>query len=237
MTPEESMREMYDDAYFDRDLHRHHWFTNNAAKRERRMREVFRMLEPRAGDRILEIGCGAGEHALALAHAAGTVIGNDAAHAGSGRARDRGGRELTANAHFAVADAAALPLASASMDKVAAIDFVEHVDDVALSRILREVRRVLVDDGIVAVYTPCLTHYVERLKAREFMLRQIPGHIAVRAPAHCASLLAAAGFAVRACRFLPSDYPLFGVIDRLLAPLPGIGDFFRFRICMVAAKA
>jgi cyclopropane fatty-acyl-phospholipid synthase-like methyltransferase len=227
----------YDVAYFDANLHRHHWFTNNAAKRARRRREVFRMLAPAGTDRILEIGCGAGEHALPLARVAAHVIGIDAAHAGVVRARDRAACERIGNAHFAVADAASLPVASSSIDKVAAIDFVEHVDDAALARILHEVRRVLVDDGILAIYTPCLTHYVERLKEREWLLRQIPGHIAVRTPAHYDRLLAASGFAVRACRFLPSDYPLFGVIDRLLSPLPGIGDFFRFRICMVAAKA
>ena len=75
------------------------------------------------------------------------------------------------------------------------------------------------------------------ISASEFLLRQIPGHIAVRDPSHYRKLLAADGFAVRSCRFLPSDYPLFGAIDRLLAPLPGIGDFFRFRICLVAGKS
>ena len=36
--------------------------------------------------------------------------------------------------------------------------------------------------------------------------------------------------------YSPSDYPIFGLLDRLLAPLPSIGEFFRFRICMVARR-
>jgi cyclopropane fatty-acyl-phospholipid synthase-like methyltransferase len=228
---------LYDGRYFDRELHRHHWFTNNAAKRERRWREVLRMLAPRAGDRILEIGCAAGEHALRLAGAAREVVGIDSAPAAIERAQARALREHVANASFRVADAADLrDFADASFDKVAAIDFVEHVDDATLARVLREAARVLARGGLLAIYTPCATHYVERLKARNLILRQIPGHIAVRAAPAYRALLAEAGLAVVALWHSPSDYPLFGAADRLLAPLPGIGAWFRFRICLVARK-
>jgi cyclopropane fatty-acyl-phospholipid synthase-like methyltransferase len=227
----------YDADYFDTELHHDHWFTNNAAKRMRRWHEVVRMLEPAPRDRILEIGCATGEHALRLAREVREVVGIDLAPAAIERARLRAVQDGVHNARFEICDAANLaPWGDAAFDKVAAIDFVEHVDDDALAAILREVRRVLVPGGRLAIYTPCATHYVERLKARNLVLRQIAGHIAVRAPEPYLKLIAAAGLEVEAIWFLPSDYPGFGAVDRALARLPVVGRWFRFRICAVATK-
>ena len=228
----------YDGRYFDEDLHRDHWFKNNAAKRARRWREVLRMLDPKPTDRILEIGCATGEHALRLARAAGEVVGLDASADAVERARARASRDGHANASFVVADAANLAAwPDRSFDKVAAIDFVEHVDDAALATILGEVYRVLAPGGRLAIYTPCATHYVERLKARNLILRQIPLHIAVRGPDTYRSLVSHAGFTIEALWYSPSDYPLFGLLDRLLAPLPVVGGLFRFRICLFATTS
>ncbi len=228
---------LYTARYFDEELHRNHWFKNNAAKRARRWRDVLRMLDPKPPDRILEIGCATGEHALRLARLAGTVVGVDASTDAIDRAITRASHEQLANASFFVGDAGNLAAWSdRSFDKVAAIDFVEHVDDAALAVILAEAYRVLVPGGRLAIYTPCATHYVERLKARNLILRQLPVHIAVRGPEAYRSKLSQGGFATDDLWYSPSDYPLFGVFDRLLAPLPGVGAWFRFRICLVATK-
>jgi cyclopropane fatty-acyl-phospholipid synthase-like methyltransferase len=218
-------------------LHREHWFTNNAAKHARRWQAVLRMLEPGSDDRLLEIGCAAGMHTLKLAPLVREAIGIDRAFAGVAIAQATTHRQHIANAAFAVCDAAQLAFAEGAFDKVAAIDFVEHVDDDALVALLREARRVLAANGRIAIYTPCATHYVERLKARGLVLEQIEGHIAVRRPEAYVALLARAGLAVHAQWFLPSDYPAFGLVDRMLMKLPGVGRWFRFRICVVAMKA
>ena len=226
----------YDEGYFSRELHREHWFTNNAAKDSRRWQAVLRMLEPLCNDRLLEIGCAAGMHTLKLAPRVRQTIGIDLAFAGVAIAQATARRRHIANAAFAVCDAGRLAFADGAFDKVAAIDFVEHVDDDALVGLLREARRVLAANGRIAIYTPCATHYVERLKARGLVLRQIEGHIAVRPPEAYVALLARAGLVVNAQWFLPSDYPAFGLVDRMLMKLPGVGRWFRFRICVVATK-
>lgn len=225
----------YDARYFDAELHRDHWFRNNAAKRARRWQAVLDMLEPAPDDRVLEIGCAAGEHTLRLAPRVRSIVGVDLAPAAIERATENATASGVANATFLLADAADLRhFAAASFDKIAAIDFVEHVDDATLERILAEVRRVMSPGGRFAIYTPCASHYVERMKARNLVLRQIPGHVAVRGPEAYRILLTRAGFDVTSLDFLPSDYPLAGWIDRALLRVPGIGTAFRFRICIVA---
>ncbi|MEO8536651.1 MAG: class I SAM-dependent methyltransferase [Betaproteobacteria bacterium] len=227
----------YDADYFARELHRDHWFRNNAAKRSRRWQQVLRMLEPNAGDRLLEIGCAAGLHTLKLAAQVREAIGIDRALAGIRVAQHAARKQGIDNAAFAVCDASRLSFADATFDKVAAIDFVEHVDDPTLVAVLVEVARVLAPGGRLAIYTPCATHYVEWMKARDIVLKQIEGHVAVRAPAAYDALLRRAGLAVQAQWTLPSDYPLFSTVDRVLMALPGIGRWFRFRICIVAERA
>ena len=50
---------IYDARYFDDELHRSHWFTNNTRKRDLRWRAVMQMLQPAITDRVLEVGCAA----------------------------------------------------------------------------------------------------------------------------------------------------------------------------------
>lgn len=195
------------------------------------------MLQPTPSDQVLEIGCATGEHTVRLAPLAKKVIGIDYAPAAIARARERPARESFGNLDFQVADATDLSRWNdQSFDKVAAIDFVEHVDDEQLEMVLKEAARVLVPGGCLAIYTPCASHYVERMKARNFILKQIPVHIAVRGPAVYQCALERNGFHIDALWYSPSDYPVFGLLDRLFAPLPAIGEFFRFRICIVARR-
>lgn len=226
---------LYDARYFDEQLHREHWFHNNAAKRELRWREIVRMLAPDRDCRVLELGCAAGAHAVRLAPLVREIVGVDFAPAAIERARQHAERAGAANATFLCGDARRLDgLADRSFDRVAAIDFVEHIDDATLLAVLAEARRVLRPGGTLSIFTPCATHYVERMKARNLILRQIPGHIAVRREAQYRSLLARAAFAIRLLYFSPSTYPLAGSLDRLLWRLPLVGPWFRFRLCIVA---
>jgi ubiquinone/menaquinone biosynthesis C-methylase UbiE len=100
---------------------------------------------PDTADRVLEIGCATGEHTVRLARLAKEVVGIDYAPAAIARARERVSREPVGNVGFEVADATDLSQwKDQSFDKVAAIDFVEHVDDEQLEIILSEAARVLV---------------------------------------------------------------------------------------------
>ncbi|GAB1331002.1 class I SAM-dependent methyltransferase [Streptomyces sennicomposti] len=106
----------------------------------------------REGDRVLDAGCGTGR-ALpplrAAVGASGVVVGVDLTPAMLDAAvragRDRDGRLL-------LADVAALPLRSRSLDAVFAAGLVAHLPDPA--RNLRELRRVVRRGGTLALFHP-----------------------------------------------------------------------------------
>jgi SAM-dependent methyltransferase len=226
----------YDAEYYARRLHARHWFRNNARKFQARWDNALRLLAPRAGDTVLELGCAAGEHTLRLAPMVARAIGldfsPDAVRLAREAAQARGSRAEFIEGD--VRDLSAFP--DASVDKVLALDLVEHVGDEVLSAMLRECHRVLRPGGRLVAYTPSASHYVERLKARNLVLRQLPGHVAVRDGAAYGALLSGQGWSSVRIEYLPSSYPLFGWADRALMRVPVVGAWFRFRILLLAVK-
>ncbi|MDB5050323.1 MAG: 2-polyprenyl-3-methyl-5-hydroxy-6-metoxy,4-benzoquinol methylase [Fibrobacteres bacterium] len=100
-----------------------------------------------APGRILDIGCGAGFLANALAAEGHTVSGVD---------MSRGSLKVAASraptpAMYRVADAYRLPYRDASFDAVTALDFLEHVT--APERVIAEAARVLRPGGLFFFHT------------------------------------------------------------------------------------
>lgn len=106
----------------------------------------------RAGDRVLDAGCGTGRALPPLRAAVGdtgTVVGADLTpamlEAAVRAGRDRAGRLL-------LADVARLPLRDASFDAVFAAGLVAHLPDPAGN--LRELARVVRSGGVLALFHP-----------------------------------------------------------------------------------
>lgn len=229
-------RDLYDAAYYE-GLHPRHWFKNPPRKYAERDRDVLRVVAPREEDVVVELGSARGDVSFLLAAHAREVIGVDAAEEAIAMAeaeRERRGLPNVRWLRADVADLSALPDGSA--DAVAAIDLVEHVDDATLAAMLAGCRRVLKVGGRLGVYTPDRAHYVERMKAHDFVLRQFPQHIAVRWARDYRRFLAAAGFRVDLDTWSVSPFPGVRWVERLLSPLPLVGPTFRYRILLRAVR-
>ena len=96
--------------------------------------------ELRGFELILDVGTGEGQVARALTEAGSRVIGIDPFPAQTDEAERRGG-----GPRYALAGAAAIPLADASVDAVVACLVFEHIDDV--DEAIAEVARVLRPGG------------------------------------------------------------------------------------------
>jgi ubiquinone/menaquinone biosynthesis C-methylase UbiE len=225
---------LYEPEYFE-GLHKSHWFTNPPRKYEERNRDALRVIAARASDRVLELGSARGDVTFFLAHHVRDVVGLDASDDALRMAERARLTRGIGNVSFAKGDVADLSLfPDASFDAVAAIDLVEHVDDPTLAAMLAESRRVLRPGGRLGLYTPDRAHYVERLKAHDFVLKQFPQHIAVRRAEAYRRFLSQAGFALDLDTWSVSPFPAVRLVERALAPLPLVGETFRYRILMRA---
>jgi SAM-dependent methyltransferase len=119
----------------------------------------FARLELRPGDRVLDMGCGAGRHAFEMYRRGADVIAFDQdVDELSGVAelfaamREAGEVPLGADADIKQGDALALPFADGEFDRVVASEVLEHIP--ADTDAIAELVRVLRPGGTIAVTVP-----------------------------------------------------------------------------------
>jgi ubiquinone/menaquinone biosynthesis C-methylase UbiE len=112
------------------------------------VRRRFALANVASGERVLDLGCGAGDLAADLARGGARVIAVDVAQAALDRARRRH-PELDLRL---IAIDGPLPFADGEFGAVWSSEVIEHVADTA--RWLSEVRRVLAPRGRVLLTTP-----------------------------------------------------------------------------------
>jgi SAM-dependent methyltransferase len=201
-------------------------------------------LSPQAGERVLDVGCGAGTAELILsALQPGGVhfVGVDLAQA---RLRDarRAMREQGVAAELAAADALRLPFAEASFDAAFAVAVLQHVPKpreamAALRRVLRPGGRlVLAEPDNAARYwfsDPASGHEVFARASEFYSLVEESAaddadpSIGPRVP----RLLRAAGFEVAAVNLVPVS------LTRAGAPVPRVWDERRAAIAAAVEAA
>ena len=152
------MRAHYEDFWADAPADPEPW--------EWERRRALLLGEARPGERVLDLGCGAGRFVAALREAGAEPVGVELAEAALERARANApGADLRL-----VADDGSLPLEHASVDLVWCSEVLEHVPDTA--HLLLEVRRVLRPGGRLLVTVP---HH-GRLQAALIALTRFESH-------------------------------------------------------------
>ncbi len=129
-------------------------------------RRGWLLAEAQPGERVLDLGCGAGRFLRALREARAVPVGVEIAEAALERARRVApGAEL----HRVEPDGD-LPLADGSVALVWCSEVIEHVADTA--HLLTEVRRVLAPRGRLLITTP----YHGRVQAAGLALARFDAH-------------------------------------------------------------
>ncbi len=109
-----------------------------------RLAALLACLGPLRGRRVLDLGCGKGRFADALARAGAEVIGLDRSGAMLAGA-------VTSSYARVLCSGRRLPLAPAALDAAIAVEVFEHLHRAAIDEVLGELRRVLRPGGIVAI--------------------------------------------------------------------------------------
>ena len=227
--------ELYPDEYYD-GLHRVTPFAATARKWRERDRDILKLAQPTKDHTVLDLGSARGDVCFLLAPRVREAVGVDASPKALEIAEAERERRGLANVRFLQSDVASLDgVPDASIDVAGAFDLLEHVDDATVRQMLRALARVLKPGGILAAYTPNREHYVERLKAHDFILKQFPEHIAVRRPREIRRLLETEGWRLLEMSYSPAPFPVVHWIEKLLWRVPGLGRLFRYRILLRAA--
>ncbi|MDB5215053.1 MAG: gamma-tocopherol methyltransferase [Myxococcaceae bacterium] len=150
---------------------------------------------------VLDIGCGAGFLANALAAHGFDVTGLDASSASLEVAARH---DVTRSVHYDVGDAYELPYPNGSFEVVCAMDFLEHV--VSPERVIAEASRVLAPNGLFFFHTfnRTLLSWIVVIKGVEWFVRNTPEdlhvHALFRTPAEIRGMCAESGLSLREVR-------------------------------------
>jgi len=223
---EEQLDQWYDEDYFDQ-----------YPKHERRIRQIVDHTKFEATDSVCEFGCGLGHILLAIAdrihHGTGIDVSEYACSTATAAAEKSGIRNLD----FRSLDIIELRHEneySNQFHKVLMMDISEHLYDDTLRAFFDSAKSVLKPRGQLILHTPNAEYILERMKARNFILKQFESHIAVRSVAQHIPILEAAGFSQIDVQFLPHHNRILNLLDRVLMHVPIVKRFFRARILLSA---
>jgi len=119
-----------------------------------------------------------------------------------------------------------------AFDVAFTMDFSEHVYDDEWIEILKAIRSSLKSGGVLYLHTPNADFFLEKMKAKNILVKQFPEHIAVRSPTENCDLLMKAGFKIRTIELI-EHYNILRFLH-LFSFIPFIGKWFKARIFIEA---
>lgn len=144
----------------------------------------------RAGDRLLDVGCGEGRHCFGALERGARVVGLDldlpSLRKGHGPLRARA-KEVGGSGVMLRGDAFRLPFADASFDRAICSEVMEHVHDYGAAA--RELARVVRPGGTAAVTVPTATSEHLYLRLGDDYFESPGGHIRIFDPKDLAAAL------------------------------------------------
>jgi 2-polyprenyl-3-methyl-5-hydroxy-6-metoxy-1,4-benzoquinol methylase len=221
--------DFYDEKYYHSVLANEKFLSHKL-----RVRLIDQLLKPQTGDRIIDLGCGAGMVAKHMATRGAIVHGVDLADSAVAIAR-KANERYPMNT-FEQGDASSLPhLPDASFNKGCSIDVTEHCGYDVMLDIFREAFRLIQPGGLYYVYTPNPFHWIERAR-KLHLLKQVPAHTGLRPARVVIEALEKTGFQVVAHAKPPSMIPVLNIFEKLWSLQPIFRQLGIYRIALLARK-
>lgn len=155
--PKPVSQSLYTEEYFLTACEGYEDFINSDGENlSRRLKAAFELAAVEPGMKVLDVACGRGEIVRHCARLGADAFGFDYAHAAIKLSRDLLAREQAETPGvmaLAQAEAKGFPFPDKAFDRVLMFDIVEHLHPWELEASLREVRRVMKDDGRLIIHT------------------------------------------------------------------------------------
>jgi len=145
----------YNEHYFLQACNGYEQFSEQGNILPKRILYAIRLLQPKMGEYILDIGCGRGELLKYLAQRGVMTIGID--YAVASMKISNLSRQSTKKEGFDYSllncEAELLPFKDKSIDKVTMLDIVEHLFPDELEKTLKNINRIMKEDGLLIIHT------------------------------------------------------------------------------------
>ena len=197
---------------------------------------MFKWLDPKEDEKILDIACGAGELSLKIAEKGCKVCGIDISEDAIKYAKRLAERERTA-CEFVVGSSEDLPYLDGYFDKVVCSSSLEHFKDEI--KALNEMHRVLKPNGRVVLTTDSFTYPIsDELKEKH---KNIAYVVHYYTPKKLKERFEISGFKMNRCKYLlnsriTSFFFKRGIELRWSGILWIVISFFAYPLCVVSDR-
>lgn len=223
MKSSEELKEIYDEDYVE----------SYKRKSPVRLERLIKYMTIDSTSNVADFACGNSLLMGLIAPKVNSYIGIDFSEPFIKAANEKKERLLIKNAEFVCADINEFcQQHKNAFDVGFTMDFSEHVYDQEWVQILRSIRKSLKPNGKLYLHTPNAEFFLEKMKNKNVIVKQLSGHVAVRTPEHNVALLREAGFNVAKVWLIP-HYNIF----RLVHPfsyIPVLGKYLKARIFIEA---
>jgi len=198
-----------------------------------RLNRLLKYIKLKKNDDVIDFACGNAILMPLISQQINSYTGIDFSEHFINAAEENKKKSFIKNAHFFCADINEYcSRHSNQFDKGFALDFSEHVYDDDWLKILKSTRIALKPKAKLYIHTPNGDFFLEKMKNKNFIIKQYPQHIAVRNIEENIKLLEQAGYQIKKVNLLP-HYNILKYLH-FLSYIPYFGQFFKARIFIEA---
>lgn len=225
-------KEIYGDSYFS---NLENIYKNQTFFVKDRIRNIFDLIGPIYGIKILDLGTANGLVSIECAKRGALSIGLDFSKVALRNAKTCA-NQSSIDVRFVCSDCSILPFKSESFDMLLLVDLVEHLDKSLYEKTIMECYHVLKKRGRIVIYTPNKEHFIDQLRKRNFILPAFKGHTNLMNMEEVIYVLKKNNFLIEKAYYRCSHIPIFNLLESFLINLPIFKKFFGRRICVLGRK-